>query len=63
LGRCAASLMTHSELGNQPPLTVLVNKVRGNYNWCGPTVSGRLVVEECEGYRAEQWRAKDVVVG
>ena len=22
---------THSELGNQPPLTVLVNKVRGNY--------------------------------
>jgi hypothetical protein len=27
--------MTHSELGNQPPLTVLVNKVRGNYSRCG----------------------------
>ena len=26
------SRRTHTELGNQPPLTVLVNKVRGNYN-------------------------------
>src|SRR5439155_18336853 len=30
---------------------------------CGPTFSGRLLFEEGEGYRSQQWRAADVVVG